>query len=155
MDYRPRPIINGQVNGLHQSAAGTLVSEPQRVRILVADDDPATARLLFPIGVKEGYQIVCITDGREAYRILKSDADFAAVVFNMSMPNLEGLDLVRYMKTEERLQRIPVITAARTNDLKLMASSFAAGAVAFLPKPITAGNLARTLSMTIGRAARR
>ncbi|MFS8084527.1 MAG: hypothetical protein ACMG6H_02780, partial [Acidobacteriota bacterium] len=57
-------------------------------RILVADDDPLTGQMLATIAKKESYQVVSVTDGREAYRVLKSDADFRAAIFNMSMPSL-------------------------------------------------------------------
>jgi CheY-like chemotaxis protein len=119
-------------------------------RVLVVDDDPATGRLLGLICESEGYQVVSVDDGRKAYRMLKSDANFVAAVLNMTMPNLKGLDLVRYMKTEKRLIRIPVVIVASDNGLKLIAESFAAGALAFLPKPFTKEKLARTLRLAIG-----
>ena len=119
-------------------------------RVLVADDDPTTGQLLATIGRGEGYQVVSVDDGRQAYRILKSDADFAAVVFNMTMPNLKGVDIVRYMKTEKRLMRIPVILVAGEHGLKLIRDGFAAGALAFLAKPFTTEKLARTLRLAIG-----
>ncbi len=122
-------------------------------RVLVVDDDPLTAQLLTSVGKKEGYQVVSVDDGRDAYRILKSNADFTAAVFNMTMPNLNGVDLVRYMKTEKRLMRIPVVIVAGADGLKLIADSFAAGAIAFLPKPFATEKLARTVRLAIGSKA--
>ena len=119
-------------------------------RVLVVDDDPLTAQLLIPIGEREGYQVVSVNDGRQAYRMLKSDANFTAAVFNMTMPNLNGVDIVRYMKTEKRLMRIPVVIVAGDHGLRLIADSFAAGALAFLPKPFTTEKLARTIRLAIG-----
>jgi two-component system OmpR family response regulator len=119
-------------------------------RVLVVDDDPSTGRLLRSIGEREGYRIVMVDDGRKAYRLLRSDADFAAAVFNLTMPELKGVDLIRYMKTEKRLMRIPVIIVAGVHGLKLIADSFAAGALAFLPKPFTTEKLARTVRLAIG-----
>jgi DNA-binding NtrC family response regulator len=99
--------------------------------------------------------VVSVADGRQAYRMLKSDADFAAAVFNMTMPHLDGVDLVRHMKTEKRLMRIPVVIVAGDHGLKLIADSFAAGALAFLPKPFTTEKLARTLRLAIGSGMNR
>jgi len=121
-----------------------------RPRVLVVDNDPLTGQLLISIGEREGYQVVSVNDGRKAYRMLKSDADFTAAVFNMTMPNLNGVDIVRYMKTEKRLMRIPVVIVAGEHGLKLIADSFAAGALAFLPKPFTTDKLARTIRLAIG-----
>jgi CheY-like chemotaxis protein len=119
-------------------------------RVLVVDDDPLTGQLLVSIGEREGYQVVSVNDGRKAYRMLKSDANFTAAVFNMTMPNLDGVDIVRYMKTEKRLMRIPVVIVAGDHGLKLISDSFAAGALAFLPKPFTTEKLARTIRLAIG-----
>jgi len=125
-------------------------------RVLVVDDDPTTEELLTAIGEKEGYEIVIVDDGRKAYRILRSDANFVASVFNMTMPNLIGLDLVRYMKTEKRLMRIPVIIVAGDTGLQRISENFAAGALAFLPKPFTKEKLALTLRLAqISQASRK
>jgi CheY-like chemotaxis protein len=123
------------------------------VRVLVANDDPATRRLLIPIGEKDGYQFVNVEDGREAYRMLKSDGDFGAAVFDMAMPHLKGVEIVRYMKTENRLKRIPIVVIAGEHGLKLIAECFAAGAMTFLPKPFSTEQLRRTLRMAINSQA--
>jgi DNA-binding NtrC family response regulator len=122
-------------------------------RVLVVDDDASTAALLNTVGEREGYQVVSVADGREAYRMLKSTADFTAAVFNMTMPHLNGVDIVRYMKTEKRLMRIPVIIVADNHGLRLISDSFAAGALAFLPKPLTTEKLAQTVRLAIGSQA--
>jgi DNA-binding NtrC family response regulator len=124
-------------------------------RVLIVDDDPTTAQLLHAMGEKEGYQIVGVDDGRKAYRILKADANFAAAVFNMTVPHLKGVDIVRHMKTEKRLMRIPVVIVAGDHGLDLITQSFAAGALAFLPKPFTIEKLVRTLRLAIGSQAAR
>ena len=78
-------------------------------RVLIADDDPVMRRLLVSAVTNEGYVAVEVSDGREAYQILRSDADFQAALLDVSMPCLNGIDLIRYMRTEKRLQRIPIM----------------------------------------------
>jgi len=148
------PALDG-IRVMPRTAPATLAIRRAPLRILVVDDDPLTAQLLLAIGSREGYEVVSVVDGRQAYRMLKSEADFAAAVFNMTMPHLDGVDLVRYMKTEKRLMRIPVVIVAGDHGLRLIADSFAAGALAFLPKPFTAEKLARTLRLTIGSGINR
>lgn len=118
-------------------------------RILVADDDPVIRRLLTSIVEKEGYTAVAVEDGREAYRILQSDADFGGAIFDMMMPNLDGLELIRYMRTEKRLMRIPVLMVTSDLDLKFTAASFAAGATLFLPKPFTPAQFQTTFKILV------
>ncbi|PYS75554.1 MAG: hypothetical protein DMF66_19380 [Acidobacteria bacterium] len=126
-------------------------NEPSR-RILVADDDPAILRLVTAIVEKEGYEVVPARDGREAYRLLQTDGEFAACVFDVVMPHIQGPELVRYMKTEKKLMRIPVMMMTAEQNPKLSSDSFAAGAVVFLPKPFTTSQLQVMLRMLISKS---
>ena len=114
----------------------------RKPRILVADNDPATSSSLSRLANGDHYEIVAVSDGAEAYRRLNSDADFQAAIINMSMPNIAGLDIVRYMKTENRLKRIPVIVVADKAGMEVV-ESFSAGAVALFPKPFAHDQLWR------------
>ena len=122
-------------------------------RILVADDDPAILRLVTAIVEKEGYQVVPAKDGREAYQILQKDSDFIAGIFDVMMPHIQGPELVRHMRTEKRLMRIPVMMMTAEQNPKLSSDSFAAGAVVFLPKPFTTAQLQIMLRMLISKAS--
>lgn len=120
-------------------------------RILVADDDPAILKLVSTILEKEDYQVTCARDGREAYRILQTDQNFTAAIFDVVMPHVSGPELVRYMKTEKRLKNIPVMMMTAEQDPKLSSDSFAAGAVVFLPKPFTTAQLQIMMQMLVGK----
>ena len=97
--------------------------------------------------VEAGYRVVVANDGREAYRILQSDADFRAAIFDMKLPHLQGIDIIRYMRTEKRLMRIPVVMMTADRALNVPGESFAAGASAFLLKPFTAQNVQTILRL--------
>jgi CheY-like chemotaxis protein len=120
-------------------------------RMLVADDDPAILRLIATILEKENFAVVTARDGREAYKILQTDADFTAAILDVVMPHISGPELVRYMKSEERLKRIPVMMMTAEQDPKLSSDSFSAGAIVFLPKPFTTAQLQIMLQMLIGK----
>ena len=126
-------------------------TEQKPRRVLVADDDPAILRLVTAIVEKEGYKVVPARDGREALKILQADADFTAAIFDVVMPHLQGPELVRYMRTERRLLRIPVMMMTAEQNLRLSSDSFAAGATVFLPKPFTTSQLQIMLRMLVGK----
>jgi CheY-like chemotaxis protein len=123
----------------------------RRQRILVADDDPVVRLIVASIVKNEGYTPVAVEDGREAYRVLQADADFGAAIFDMAMPHLKGMDVIRYMRTEKRLMRIPVMLVTSEREVSLMAESFAAGVAVFLPKPFTTEQLQLMLRMLIAK----
>jgi CheY-like chemotaxis protein len=125
--------------------------ETPRGRILVADDDPAILRLISTILEKEDFSVVNARDGREAYKILQSDPNFTAAILDVVMPHISGPELVRYMKSENRLMRIPVMMMTAEQDPKLSSDSFSAGAIVFLPKPFTTAQLQIMLQMLIGK----
>lgn len=118
-------------------------------RILVADDDPVIRHLVTACIEKEAYSVVAAADGREAFRILQMDSDFKAAIFDMMMPNIAGLDVIRYMRTEKRLMRIPILMITSEPDLKLTGESFAAGASLFLPKPFTTEQFLRAFKLLV------
>jgi CheY-like chemotaxis protein len=120
-------------------------------RILIADDDPSILRLITTILEREGYAVVSTRDGREAYKTLQTDANFTAAIFDVVMPHIAGPELVRFMQTEKRLKRIPVMMMTAEQDPKLSTDSFAAGAVVFLPKPFTSPQLQTMLRMLVAR----
>jgi len=120
-------------------------------RVLVADDDPVIRHLVTAIVKTEGYTPVTVEDGRAAYRLLQHDANFKAAIFDMMMPHLEGIEIMRHMRTEKRLMRIPVMMITSEQSPKLLSDSFAAGAAIFLPKPFTAAQLQMMLRMLFSK----
>ena len=125
------------------------VSENGQPKVLVADDDPAILRLVKAIVEKEGYTVITARDGKEAYKILQSGEPFTAAIFDVVMPYIQGTELVRYMQSEKRLMKVPVIMMTAEQNSRLSSDSFAAGAVAFLPKPFTNAQLQTMLRMFI------
>lgn len=118
-------------------------------RVLIADDDPVVRHWLTTILESDRYQVVSMNDGRDAFRILKDDADFAGAVFDLSMPYLQGPDLIRYMRTEKRLMKIPVLIITAETAVDALTICFSAGATVVLPKPFTKQRLQQTLRMIL------
>jgi CheY-like chemotaxis protein len=110
-------------------------------RVLVADDNPTIRHILKRTLEEEGYAVVAAGDGREAFRILRSDSDFLAAVLDVEMPHISGPVLTKHMQTERRLMRIPVMMMTSSHDPQTHFDSLSSGAAIFLPKPFTPGQL--------------
>jgi CheY-like chemotaxis protein len=119
----------------------------ERSYVLIADDDPAILWLVRALVEGEGFPVVTAMDGKEAYRILKSDRKITVAIVDIMMPYIRGTDLVRFMGSDSRFKQIPVIMMTAEQSPKLPSESLASGAVAFLPKPFTNAQL-RTLLRT-------
>jgi len=121
-------------------------------RILIAEDDAMTLRMLTVIIETQGFKVIPAADGREAFRVLQQDDNFCAAIFDMKMPHMQGLDLIHYMKNDNRLNHIPVAMITAEQDPKIWDESIAAGANVFLPKPFSPPQVQMMLRMLISKA---
>jgi two-component system, chemotaxis family, chemotaxis protein CheY len=121
--------------------------------VLVAEDDPALLKLVTTIVKDEGFLVAQARDGREAYRSLKSGADIALAIVDINMPYIEGTELVKFMQSEERFRRIPVIMMTGEKSVRTGSAALSAGATAFLHKPFTNDQLRSTIRTLIGAGA--
>ncbi len=107
-----------------------------QAQILIVEDEAITARIIADIAEKKGIKTVIVDDGQEAYRILASSANFVAAVLDVELPKIKGTDLLKYMRSEKRLQHIPVIVMTASSDyIKLQIESYQSGATFFISKP--------------------
>lgn len=120
--------------------------------VLIADDDLLTLRMVSAIIETQGYGVVAVKDGREALDVLQKESMFSAAIFDMMMPHVQGLDLILYMKADERLRRIPVGMITAEQDPKVWDDSVTAGASVFLPKPFTPPQVQMMLRMLVSKA---
>jgi CheY-like chemotaxis protein len=125
------------------------ISDAGKLRVLIADDDQMTLRMLTVIAETQGYEVVSALDGRQAFRILQQNADFCAAIFDMMMPHLHGMDLIHYIKNDARLRHIPIGMITAEQDPKIWDDSVVAGASVFLPKPFSPPQVQMMLRMLV------
>jgi CheY-like chemotaxis protein len=85
-------------------------------RVLIIDDEEDARLMISAVASSAGLEVVEAVDGREALDILQQDADFTLVICDKMMPRLDGYEVIRSMRGDDRLKDIPVImsTADRT-----------------------------------------
>lgn len=114
----------------NQSAAGKI-----KDRVLIVEDDAIIAKVVRGIVENLGFEAITAEDGRAAYRILAADANFVCGIFDVQVPFIKGPDLLRHMRSEKRLMRIPVMIMTAEESLRVQLEATAAGAAVFVPKP--------------------
>ena len=101
--------------------------------ILIADDEMINREMLGMM-LEETYDIVFACDGAEAIRQIKEHkAILSLVLLDLMMPVTDGKEVLRVMKSDAELQKIPVIVL--TADHEAEVESLSLGAVDFIPKP--------------------
>lgn len=135
------------INGEDKSA----VAEENAERVLIVEDDPVNAAVVKDIIVKSGFDTIVIDDGGEALRLLNKDSNFAAAVFDVDLPKISGIDLLRHMRTEKRLMKIPVMVMTANESLRVQLDAQSSGASIFIPKPFERKSFETLFSILVGK----
>ena len=79
-----------------------------RPHVLVVEDDPSL-RLLQEVRFRnEGYEVVAAVDGRQAEELIRARIP-DAIVTDLLMPNVDGAELLRWVRSQEHLRHVPVV----------------------------------------------
>ena len=104
-------------------------------KILLVDDSPFVLELLKHVLESENYCVTTAQNGLDAFKLaLQEIPDL--VITDLSMPEMNGIELVNKLKHELSTRFIPVILLTGEGDLDSEAASFDAGADEYLMKPI-------------------
>jgi diguanylate cyclase (GGDEF)-like protein len=127
-------------SGERESPAGLLPAYEKCLaekKVLLVDDDPAMLRLMEGYVISRGYQVLKAMDGWEALRILRAENP-RLLVTDCMMPNMDGMDLCRAIRSNEDLGFVYTIMVTGHADEERLVEAFDAGVDDFLPKPFTA-----------------
>jgi len=117
------------------------------LQLLIADDHAANRMVLQRLLQKAGHKVVAVEDG-EAVLAALENSDYHAVIIDLHMPGLSGLDLLRHLRVMEAGggPRTPVLVLSADVTPESIQRCQQAGARAFLPKPVVASRLLDTLA---------
>lgn len=113
-------------------------------RILIVDDDPVARRVLLSVLERAHYDVMASTDGREAWTELAA-ARIDLVITDREMPAMNGVELLRAVRQSPRHGGVPVIMLTGTTLETAGDEADAAGASAFLTKPVSSRELLETV----------
>jgi two-component system, chemotaxis family, sensor kinase CheA len=137
------------------TAAGeTRTSGAAAPRRLLVVDDSLTARALAKDALERvGYSVELASDGSEAWERLQVE-EFAAVVSDIDMPNLDGIALTRRIRGSARLAHLPVLLVTTRNAQAMIDEGARAGADEYVIKGEYAMNaLLAVLARQLGKAS--
>jgi diguanylate cyclase (GGDEF)-like protein len=103
-------------------------------RVLVVEDSHTQAEWLAQVLTGEGYQVRVAADGREAIRFVRTEPP-DLVLLDMILPDMNGLEVLRFIKSPSGDQFIPVILLSVKSDLDSRVVGLRLGADDFLAKP--------------------
>lgn len=115
-------------------------------RILLAEDNPKDVELTLTALDEHNLanEVVVVNDGAEAldylYRrgkfAMRADNDPAVVLLDLKMPKVDGLEVLRTIKKDEKLKTIPLVILTSSREEKDLVESYKLGVNAYVVKPV-------------------
>ncbi len=119
-------------------------------KIIIADDNSINRKILNAVLCNE-YEIIEAENGREAMKILKMQADeISAMLLDLLMPEMDGYEVLRAIRADQKLSSIPVIVTTQQDDRESEPVTLALGASDYLSKPYNPEIIKHRLHNLIG-----
>jgi len=104
-------------------------------------DDSSTMRRMVSFTLKSaGYEVLEASDGAEAFKLLQT-RPVDLIISDINMPNLNGIELTRRLRSQPAYVRTPIILLTTESDPAKKAEGRAAGATGWMVKPFSQDQL--------------
>ena len=127
------------------------------VEILLVEDNPTDAELAM-IALRErnlANKLVWVKDGAEALDFLFASGAYAGrqlengpkvVLLDLRMPKVDGLEVLRRVKADERTKHIPIVVLTSSKEDRDVAESYHLGVNSYIAKPVEFEEFAKVVS---------
>jgi two-component system sensor histidine kinase/response regulator len=104
-------------------------------KVLVVDDDPGIAEIISTFLKKDGYKILTAENGRRALEVIEDEKP-DVVVLDVFMPEMDGIETCRRIKSNPATHFLPVVMVTAKADMENRIAGKEAGTDDFLDKPV-------------------
>lgn len=120
-------------------------------RTIMTVDDAATMRKLISFTLRgAGHDVLEAEDGMKALTIL-SGRDVDLVITDINMPNMNGIDLTRRLRSLPRHKSTPILIVTTESELSIKSQAKAAGATGWIVKPFQPDQLVAVVGKVLGK----
>ena len=116
--------------------------------VIIVEDEPDTAEMFIEMMRLAGYQVYNSYAGAPAIALIANKKP-DAVILDIMMPDLSGLEVMKYMQRDPSLAEIPVVVVSAKTLPTDIQTGLKAGAVNYLTKPITFSELIQAVADAI------
>ena len=123
------------------------------MKVLVVDDSAIMRKVITQILEMLGHDSVPAANGLDAFERLKEHEDVRLILLDWNMPEMNGIEFLREIKTRPGLSEIPVIMLTTESERRKMIEAIEAGAKHYLTKPFQPETLATKILQCVGGGA--
>ena len=105
------------------------------MKILIAEDDPISRRLLETVLIKWGYEVVVATDGQQAWQALEADGAPQLAILDWMMPHMDGVEVCRQVRSRRGAPYVYVLLLTARSQREDLVQGMEAGADDYITKP--------------------
>ncbi len=117
-------------------------------KIIIIEDEPDTVEMFAEMMRLNGYNVLKSYGGTPAINLISEEKP-DAIVLDMMMPDLSGLDVLSQIRENPELAKIPVIVVSAMSMPQDIQAGLDAGASAYLTKPVTYQQLSQAVQKTL------
>jgi two-component system, sensor histidine kinase RpfC len=122
----------------------------QRIKILVAEDNPTNQKVISKILERAGHSVRLAANGEEALDTLEQN-EFDLAIVDMHMPIMGGIEVAKFYRfIDRKLPRMPFVMLTANATAEAMEECKQAGIDAFLSKPVETRELLATIARLVG-----
>ncbi|HEY7928904.1 MAG TPA: response regulator, partial [Steroidobacteraceae bacterium] len=120
-------------------------------KVLVVDDDIRNIFALNSLLERHNMQVISAHNGRDAIRIIESTPDLALVLMDIMMPEMDGYETIRRIRSESQFRRLPIIALTAKAMKGDREKCLEAGASDYVAKPVNTEQLLSLVRMWLHR----
>ena len=114
--------------------------EKIRYKILIVDDNPSNAQLLANLLSEHSYEVDYALNGPDALKMVSSE-NFDIILLDIMMPEMDGFEVCKKIKQEEKNKDLPIIFITAKTDTESIKRAFKEGGFDYVNKPFNSGEL--------------
>jgi CheY-like chemotaxis protein len=126
---------------------------PLQKQVIVVEDEPDTAEMFAEMMRLGGYHVIKSYGGRAAINLIAHNRP-DAIILDIMLPSISGVDILRQLHRDPQLSKIPVIIVSAKNTPDDIQDGLNAGAAIYLTKPISYKDLKDAVDRAVRTAAR-
>jgi two-component system CAI-1 autoinducer sensor kinase/phosphatase CqsS len=138
------PLVQALVHAMEHPASRGASADAMLAgrQVLLADDNPYNRKAMTAYLHQAGVQVTEAAHGEAVLDLLRSRADWDAILMDVNMPGMNGLEAAQEIRRSNLASRdVPIIALTAHSDAATVAAAQAAGINAFLTKPVEAAVL--------------